>query len=552
MTTRLRLVAVCAFVCLMFVGAGAPDRPATPAGRDVEIGEQLITPQKLKLHLSFIASDELEGRATPSRGLDLAARYIASHLEYYGYQPAGDDGTYFQKIAMSRRKPSRQSRLHVDGPGGAADFLLGSDFLGSAGNAKGKLVFAGYGLTSKEADYDDYAGLDVKGKLAVVFDGLPPGMDPKLFKVPAMFNPVTRRPEPSKFSIAVQHGAVGVVTLKDAEYMAAQDGKPSPFHQSLSVLDRESVVFDFRDTPVPAPMIDLTPDAAKRLEQALGVDFAAARSKIAETKKQSPVSIDGSFESEFKYDVVEKLTTQNVVGFLEGSDPKLKDEIVAFSAHYDHLGSRQVSADGRVAAVPGAAPNPAASADRIYNGADDDGSGTVGILNLAEAFAGVSRPRRSLLFIWHAGEELNLIGSEYFVRNPVKPLDKFAALFNIDMIGRNFEDKEANANHVYLVGAAKTSREFNEIIHRIAGDRMRLDETDARNYFRRSDHFHYARNRIPVVFFCTGEHKDYHQPSDEVRSIRFDKMKQILDIVFECGLDVANRDTRPAFTGEGF
>lgn len=286
----------------------------------------------------------------------------------------------------------------------------------------------------------------------------------------------------------------------------------------------------------------------KRLQRRRpGLELAAIRAKIIETKKPQPRTIDASFESESKYDVLEKLSTQNVAGFLEGSDPKLKEEIVAFSAHYDHLGMT-VRPPSAATAAGSAPPQPS---DTIFNGADDDGSGTVGILSLAEVFSAVSRPRRSVLFVWHAGEERGLIGSDFYVQHPTKPLDKIAALFNIDMIGRNFEDKEENANHVYLVGAAKTSPQLDELIHKVCGDRMRLDETDPRNYYHRSDHYNYAKHRVPIAFFCTGEHKDYHRPSDEVKGILFTKMKTILDIVFESALEVANQDTRPVFTGEG-
>jgi Zn-dependent M28 family amino/carboxypeptidase len=241
-----------------------------------------------------------------------------------------------------------------------------------------------------------------------------------------------------------------------------------------------------------------------------------------------------------KPEILERQTTQNVVAFLEGSDPKLKEEIVLLSAHYDHV--------GMAPAPPANAPNK----DRIFNGADDDGSGTVGILNLAEAYAAVTRPRRSLLFVWHCGEERGLWGSDYFVQHPTKPLDKIAVNINIDMIGRNSEDKPENSNHVFIIGVRRTSQDLTDLVYKTNEDRMRLDETDNANYFMRSDHFNYARNHIPVVFFFTGVHKDYHKVTDEVQLIQFDKMKKILDIIFEVGLEVANRETRPTFIGQGF
>jgi hypothetical protein len=485
--------------------------------------------------LSFIASDELEGRATPSRGLDLAARYIASHLEFYGYEPAGEGGSFFQPIAVSRRKQSKDSWLRIERGHQRCDFQLGVDFLGSGYDAQGKLAFAGFGARSKEPGvYDDYDGLDVTDKLVVVLDGLPPGLDSSLF-----------RPE-GKWAIARERGARGTITIRPAQYTARSgDGQPSPFDSGVARLDRESLVFDFQETTPPFS-IDLTDAAGLRLEQSLGIDLAAIREKITETKKPVAVIADASFHSEFRTQTLERLSTQNVIGFLEGSDPQLKHEIVAFSAHYDHLGTRDPAPHPPSG---GGAAGDRTAEDRIYNGADDDGTGTVGILALAESFAAIDRPRRSLLFIWHAGEEKGLIGSDYYVRRPTKPLDQFACLINIDMIGRNFQDKEENARHVFMVGANRTSPVLSELFQRVGRGRLRLDESDPRGYYFRSDHFKYAQQKIPVAFFCTGEHRDYHRPSDEVAAIRFDKMKQVLDIIFEAGLELANRNSRPDFVG---
>jgi Zn-dependent M28 family amino/carboxypeptidase len=173
-------------------------------------------------------------------------------------------------------------------------------------------------------------------------------------------------------------------------------------------------------------------------------------------------------------------------------------------------------------------------------------------LNLAESFAAINRPRRSLMFVWHCGEEKGLWGSDYYVKKPTKPLDKVVANINIDMIGRNSDDKPENANHIFVIGARRTSQELTELVYKVNADRMKLDETDNANYFMRSDHFNYAKSRIPVAFFFTGVHKDYHKVTDEVHLIQFDKMKKILDIIFEVGLEVANRDARPTFTGERF
>jgi hypothetical protein len=527
--------------------AGAADPVARP---DLELGHRTISAEKLRMHLEFIASDELEGRDTPSRGLDLAARYIATRMEYYGYQPAGENGTFYQRISMSRRRLSRDSRLTVRSGGRGDTFNLGVDFAaqGSATTSTGAIALAGFGLVSEEAHYDDYAGLDVKDKLVIVFDGYPPGIDDKLFQPERRVGNRVFRVSPNKLQIARDHGAIGLVMMRRPDYSMHREERPSPFEQALHGADEGRPRFDFQDTPHPVS-IDLIAPSADRLGRVLGVDLEAARSAVAEPGKPRSTPLDARFELEFGEEVLERSSTQNVVAFLEGSDPELKDEMVAFSAHYDHLGIRPQPVDattgrGELAGTGGSGE------DRIFNGADDDGSGTVGILNLAEAFARVQRPRRSLLFIWHAGEERGLIGSQYFVDHPTRPLDRIAALFNIDMIGRNFEDKDENRDHVFLVGAAKTSHDLDQIIRDACAGRMRLDANDNRNYYRRSDHYNYAKHRVPIAFFCTGEHKDYHRVTDEVGAILFDKMKDVLDIVFDSAFEVVNRDTRPAFTGE--
>ncbi len=551
MSKRIRVLPTFALLvfCTFGLSAAPPDKLKDSRASDVATGEQLITPGKLKMHLSFIASDELEGRDTPSAGLNLAARYIASHMEFYGYQPVGDEGTYYQKIAMTRRRVSPQAKLKIQAGDKTAEFAFGTDCIARGNDATGSIVFAGYGLVSKPAEYDDYAGLDAKGKLVVVLDGFPDGMDPELFAIEQRFGTRTNKIQmnaATKGFLARQRGALGTLVIRGPEFTASTDGQPSAFQTDA----KNSLAFEFATLESAQRRVagnvgfDMTADAGARLCQSLGIDLSAVRAKINEAKKPQPVSVDATFNAAIE--LVDKVYTQNVCAFLEGSDPQLKEEIVLFSAHYDHVGMEGPGGQRK----NGQAGGPAG--DVIYNGADDDGSGTVGILNMAEAFAAINRPRRSLLFVWHCGEEKGLWGSDFYVKNPTKPLDKIVANINIDMIGRNLDDKPENANHLHVIGASRTSTELKDIIFKINGDRMRLDETDRAQYWRRSDHFNYAQKKIPVAFFFTGEHANYHKSDDHVDKIQFDKMKRVLDLIFECGLELANRDGRPAFTGQGF
>jgi Zn-dependent M28 family amino/carboxypeptidase len=244
---------------------------------------------------------------------------------------------------------------------------------------------------------------------------------------------------------------------------------------------------------------------------------------------------------------------------VEGSDPSLKATYVAFGAHYDHVGyAASELVDGQRPSAPGRVTR-GQEADRIWNGADDDGSGTVALMAMARAFATGTPPRRSLLFVWHAGEESGLLGSRYFADHPSVPIDSIAAQLNIDMIGRNRDDLGTEADKVYLVGSDRISSELHEISRsaNAALDRpMTLDyemndPADFEQVYYRSDHYSYAAKGIPIIFFTTGLHPDYHANTDEVSRILFPKLERVTRLVYETGLRVANLDHMPARDNQG-
>ncbi|MCA1642631.1 MAG: M28 family peptidase [Acidobacteria bacterium] len=240
----------------------------------------------------------------------------------------------------------------------------------------------------------------------------------------------------------------------------------------------------------------------------------------------------------------ETATTQNVVAVLEGRGPALKNEYVALGAHYDHIG----------------VGTPDTSGDRINNGADDDGSGTVSILTIAEAFAKGARPKRSLLFVWHCGEEKGLWGSEYFTSYPTVPLERVVAQLNIDMIGRSKREGDTNArnanlsgaNEVYVIGSKMMSTELGALSERVNSSFLSLsfnykydDPRDTERLFFRSDHINYARKGVPIIFYFDGVHEDYHRPSDAVEKIDFQKMERVARTVFATAAELANAPARP-------
>jgi Zn-dependent M28 family amino/carboxypeptidase len=270
-----------------------------------------------------------------------------------------------------------------------------------------------------------------------------------------------------------------------------------------------------------------------------------------------------TFNVDTEYEVVRTQLTHNVVGVVEGTDPVLKRTYVAFGAHYDHVGyaegevgkgdgsERRTRAPGRI--------TPGTVADRIWNGADDDGSGTVGLMALARAFARGPRPKRSLLFIWHTGEEVGRYGSLYFADYPTVPLDRIVAQLNIDMIGRNRDNKPSESNTVYLVGSDRISSEL-DLVSRAANAALSMpltldyefnDPSDSESLYTRSDHYSYASKDIPVIFFTTGLHPDYHANTDEVSKIEMDKLARVAQLVYQTGARLADLDHAPARDHKG-
>jgi Zn-dependent M28 family amino/carboxypeptidase len=293
--------------------------------------------------------------------------------------------------------------------------------------------------------------------------------------------------------------------------------------------------------------IVISPKMASALFQGESKNAAALVDAYATGNTAEPFALKA--EKQLNINVTTKndaATTQNVVAVWEGSDPLLKNEYVAVGAHYDHIGI---------------SPSPDKNGDSINNGADDDGSGTTAILSMAEALAHTTpRPRRSILFVWHCGEEKGLWGSRYFTDNPTVPLDKVVAQLNIDMIGRSKKDGDTNPanaeltgpNEVYVIGSTMMSTELGQLSNRVNQSYLKLnynvkydDPHDPNRFFFRSDHFNYARKGIPIIFFFDGVHEDYHRPGDEPQKIDYDKMEKVTRTVYLTMWEVANLPTRP-------
>ncbi len=501
-------------------------------------GAEQITAAQMRDYLTFIASDEMEGRDTPSRGLDLTAKFLAMNLARWGLKPAGDHGTFFQKIALSRdlvNKEQTQVRLNDQ------NLAFGEDYIALPTDAdlSGSLVFAGNGWFIKSKNMDAYRGIDAKGKIAVIFtslSGLPRGIRSSDL---SSGKPGEDWMDPVQY--ARKQGAIATVIVPDFQFLANWERN----RQRLS--ERPTTVVEkFQPAETSRlPRIVVTPRIANLLFQgekqnATALFEAAFGGKMPESFELNPnkkmsITVSGKANA---------IATQNVVAVFEGSDPVLKDEYVALGAHYDHVGI-----------------GPPVNGDTIYNGADDDGSGTTALLAIAEALAKApTRSKRSVLFNWHAGEEKGLWGSRYFTEYPTVPLQKIVAHINLDMIGRSKTEGDTNPrnnslsgpNEIYVIGSRMMSTELGELTATVNKEYLNLtynyrydDPKDPNRFFFRSDHYNYARKGIPIIFFFDGEHEDYHRPGDEAHKIDYVKMQKVVRTVYVTLWEIANRPTRP-------
>ncbi|MEZ5428668.1 MAG: M20/M25/M40 family metallo-hydrolase [Pyrinomonadaceae bacterium] len=532
------------FILLVF--SGFPAAAQTKAGKSaatatVKTAQRFgntdaVTAERLKGHLEFIASDELEGRDTPSRGLDIAAMYIARHLADWGIKPAGDGNTYFQKFPLKRNRIDPFGTiLEMNGE----TFRYGEDFLSNLNPAEingAGVVYVSHGWVFKPKNIDPYQGIDVRDKIVVVTNGLPPGVTfPDLQQ--------TRQGEDwmSPVLYAQKNGAKAVIVFGTFGNLASW----SSSRWSQSEKGQVELVGD--SSPITIPVITASPHLINELFRGEKSNGSAVYTKASTGEPVSTFDLKTSKKINLKITVKSEPThSQNVVGILEGSDPVLKNEYVAIGAHYDHVGMN---------------PNRAGE-DKIWNGADDDGSGTVAVMAIAEAFAkGAQRPKRSILFIWHAGEEKGLWGSQYFTDHPTVPITSIIAELNIDMIGRyqnpGDENHPVNKNlpkpgEVYVIGSKMMSTELGELSEATNRAFLNLnfnyrydDPKDPEQFFYRSDHFNYARKGIPIIFYMDGVHEDYHQPSDSVEKINFEQMEKVARTIMATGWELANRPARP-------
>jgi len=507
-----------------------------PASVTTQRAVDAITQNEMRAYLTFIASDEMEGRDTPSRGLDLTAKFLAMNLGRWGFKPAGDDNSFFQHIDLRRdRTDSGQTKVEYLG----RTLTSGTDYLpaGGSGTVSAQIVFAGTGWFVKSKEIDAYKGINPAGKIAVIFGT--PNAPPRGVSRADFGKQGEDFMNPNDY--ARSKGVVGLIYVPDFQYLANwQRNRTRIMERGLTVVDKFQA-----STSSPLPSIVISPEVANsifagEIQSATGIFNASYGGNlpapfVMNTQKTITMSVANNSEI---------VPTQNVVAVWEGSDPVLKTEYVAVGAHYDHVGRGC----------------PPVGEDTICNGADDDGSGTTALLTMAEALAKApTRPKRSILFVWHAGEEKGLWGSRYFTEYPTVPLNQIVTQLNIDMIGRSKKEGDTNPRNkeltgpdgVYVIGSTMMSTELGELVNSVNKSYLNLtydtkydDPNDPNRFFSRSDHYNYARKGIPIVFFFDGVHEDYHRPGDTADKIDYVKMEKITRTIYMTMWEVANRPTR--------
>ena len=499
----------------------------------------VITPPMLRPHLRFLSSDELEGRETTKRGQKVAAQYLASEFERIGLAPAGDNGTYLQRFYLYQSKIGDKSSIAMSrGVQRAVTQSLGKDFyfmVGGADTVSAPLLFAGYGIDdTARFGYSDYQGISAAGKIVLCMAGVPGESNPYgVFSAAKSkwqnINPTT--PSLAKITMARMAGAKGLIIVNDFGNVTIEDQAARRSRSSFSTM-----LSMRRPRPMEGgfPVVVVSTAMANSLLASSGHTLEQLRQKIDSSLRPASFDIGDLTCTITTGNTIDSVSTENVIGRIEGSDPKLREETVIFSAHYDHLG---VSSTGEV-----------------YNGADDDGSGTATVVALAEAFMkSVRKPKRSLLFLCVTGEEKGLLGSSYYVDHPVVDLKNTICDLNIDMIGRadTAYERRNETNYTFVIGSGRISKELDDILQEQNRKTLKLTldyryegENDPERFYYRSDHYNFAKNGVPVIFFFTGTHADYHRPTDDFEKIDFENMSKIGSLIYHIGNEVANRPKR--------
>ncbi|HEY1946802.1 MAG TPA: M28 family peptidase [Bryobacteraceae bacterium] len=513
-----------------------------------------ITTAGLLKHIRLLASDEFEGRAPASVGEQKTIDYLVRSCRATKLQPGNPDGTYLQKVALWGITPG-ESKISIES--GGSDFpLAAGDYRVSSSQPKSaidipesQIVFAGYGIVAREYGWDDYKGLDVKGKAVVVLAGDPPltdandpsKLDPKMFLGPELS--FYGRPG-SKADLAHKHGATAVITILGGPASRFPTRPPGAGAGPNHYITRETmIVRDASSTDHIAATISLSNDKAVKLFAASGLDLNALRD-AAVSRDFKPVTLKASLSGAVRHQVRE-IDTNNVVAKIEGSDPVLRNEYVIYSGHWDHMGRQ---------------------GDNIYHGASDNASGTAGVLELAHAFSELPRPpKRTVVFLWPTAEERGLLGAKYYVQHPLYPLAKTVANINLDYFS-NWGWGRTKDFGILGLGMSSLDNLTKEAVAR-QGRVVTGDTDPVEGFYWRSDHVEFAMAGVPSLATTPGidfvgkpaewgDQKrreyirtDYHKPTDQIKpGWDLNGAVEDLQVLLEVGYRVAQSPDRPVWT----
>jgi hypothetical protein len=484
--TLLGLLLVCPIALLAQTAAPLAKASGTITGPDVA------------RRIGIIADDSMMGRDTPSRGLELTAQYVAGQFRAFGLRPGGDSGSWLQRYPISRhRLDLAQSRVFLSVGGVKSDAPFTTSARLAAGQVPSQPLTGPAVVVTGPLTAGSAAALEVKGRIVLV--------------------PLSLT---DSGSAEVEQGIRALYAGRPRALILLSDRDSASFAKTIPARAPQRTVIGISEEPV---LLIVRTASLQPALQAAKVDLGTARSGGATALREVPGLKVGI---EMRDSVTSSLTAPNTVGILEGSDPKLKHEYLVYSAHMDHIGI-----------TPG-------QADSINNGADDDASGTVGVVELAEAFSRPgARPKRSIIFLTVSGEEKGLWGSDHFSAHPPVPIGQIVADINIDMIGRNWPDT--------IVAIGKEHSDLGATLNRVNAAHRELGMTaiddrwpEERFYFR-SDHYNFARHGVPILFFFNGVHQDYHEVTDSPDKINSEKEARIVRLLFYLGQEVANAPKRP-------
>ena len=490
-----------------------------------------ISMSRAKMHINMLASDEMRGRNTPSPELEKAASYIADQFKELGVLPI--NGSYFHTYTLERLHLDKPTVMVVQKGNALFEMILKDDFIPfeQSGNARvdfAQLAFAGFGITAPEYGYDDYKNLDVKGKVVVIFRGEPQmDNDSSIFEG-KRFTKYSRLQ--SKIKTAVAKGAAGLLILSAPSSSLKLRPTGFPWPSLYPNIPADALPLSRRN--VDSPNIPVVSVGERFVDFVFGsIDTLKTWQKNIDSTLAIQSKLIPGIEINLLQTTLrsEKVEVKNVMGMVKGSE--LPDEYVVIGAHYDHVGHSR--------------PNDPAK-DSIFNGADDNASGTTGILLSAEAIANApTKPKRSIVFVGFSGEEKGLLGSKAFADNPPLPIKNCVAMLNMDMIGRSVNDTLYIGGNTRCKELADLNAEVNRTL--FDSDTFNLSYT-IEQYFFRSDQASFAMKRIPVLFYYTGEHEDYHKVSDEISKLNMDNLVKIATLCSHTAWSTAELPMRLPFT----